>query len=183
MQGLPDDSGWQLPYPELIRRFLAEAPITSSVRRERLRQVLELNLAKLQHGVDFTHKGRLTSACQALRLERGDEYVRAYIQQPLKQVSAWASSVNLFPYDPLARWKRLPRSVEAKRKSAWMPDEMRAFFAAADELDGLLARPFPTGIIFKTLLITGNRPGGVSCHGRRFGEKPYQVTAWCWQET
>ena len=83
------------------------------------------------------------------------------VQLPLKQLTRWAASVSLFPYDPLGAWKRLPWSGHKKRRRAFLPDEMRAVFAAAAEIDALLKRPFPSCIVFKTLLLTGNRPSAI----------------------
>src|SRR5687767_7570001 len=51
-QGLPDASGWQMPYAELVTRFLKESPISSDERRERLRVVLSPNPLKLEVGAD-----------------------------------------------------------------------------------------------------------------------------------
>jgi integrase len=160
-EGLPDDSGWKMLFPELVTKFLDEAPISTETRRKKLRKALENNYLGVLCGADFTRKGTLTAKCQRLRSDRGDEFVRKTVQQPLKQVTAWAASIDLFPYDPLARWKRLPRLTEAPRKRAWSSLEMRAFLAACRELDALIERKFPTTVIFKALLITGNRPGAV----------------------
>ena len=160
-KGLPDNSGWEMPYSKLVERFLADAPISSDVRRVRLKGYLEKNLACMAIGADFTAKGRLTGAARKIAHEHGESYVIRCIQEPLKQVAAWAASIGLFPYDPLHSWKRLPRTKARVRRRAYGPNEVRAILTAADDLDGLLNRPFPTSTIIKTLLVTGSRPGAI----------------------
>jgi len=160
-KGLPDNSGWELSYSVIVQRFLAEAPISSPTRRARLKHDLELNLVGMAAGSDFTAKGPLTAKCRKLAEERGEEFVRRCIQQPLKQVSAWGASIGLFPYDALHSWKRLPCTEAPARRQAFSPDEIRAIFAAADDMDALLDRPYPPAIVFKTILVTGNRPGAL----------------------
>jgi len=160
-KGLPDNSGWELTYTVIIERFIREAPITTDARRAQLRQCLQRNLLGMAAGADFTAKGMLTARARKLAQERGEMYVARCVQAPLKQVSAWAASIGLFPYDPLHSWKRLPITEAPARRQAFSPDEIRAIFAAADDLDALLDRPYPAAVIFKTMLITGNRPGAL----------------------
>ncbi|MGD0093972.1 MAG: hypothetical protein ABSE73_29030, partial [Planctomycetota bacterium] len=150
-KGLPDNSGWEMAYPSLVEKFIAEAPISSDARRASLKRALGKNLVGMGAGADFSAKGRLTAAARKIAQERGEAYVIRCIQEPLKQVSAWAASIGLFPYDPLHSWKRLPRTKPAARRQAYSPDEARAILAAAADLDGILNRPYPTSIIFKAL--------------------------------
>ncbi|MCK6474752.1 MAG: hypothetical protein L6R28_23780, partial [Planctomycetes bacterium] len=69
--------------------------------------------------------------------------------------------IHLLPYDPLGAWRRLPWSGQQRHRRAFQPEELRAVLAAAEEYDQLLSRPLPSGIIYKALLLTGNRPGAV----------------------
>lgn len=158
---LPDNSGWRMSYEKLIQRFLSEAPISTDSRREALKRHLDRNLLGIEVGADFSQKGKLAAASVKLAKQDGDVFVIKWVQQTLKQVSAWAASAGIFPYDPLASWKLLRRSSEAAKKRMYFPDEMRDIVAASDELDGYLARPFPFGILIVALLVTGNRPGAV----------------------
>ena len=159
--GLPDNSGWQSSYKEIVKRFLAEAPISTDDRREMLRHYLELNPLHMNAGSDFTAKGRLTAAAMKIAQQRGGAFVRRYVQAPLKQVSAWAASIGIFPYDPLHSWKQLPLTKAPRRTESFSPDEIRAILLAADDMDALCNRAFPVSLIFKTALITGNRPGAL----------------------
>jgi len=159
--GLPDNSGWKLPYSVIVERFIAEAPITTDRRRNQLESKLQHNLLGMVAGADFTNKGTLAAKARKLAQEHGTAYVARWIQAPLKQVSAWAASIGLFPYDPLHSWKRLPITEAPARRQAFSPDEIRAILAAADDMDALLDRPYPPAIVFKTMLVTGNRPGAL----------------------
>jgi len=159
--GMPDNSGWKLSYDELVRRFLKEAPISTPRRRLALERNLKLNLLGLRAGSDFANKGKLNSACMKLLESRTDIFVIKWIQQPLKQISAWAACCGIFPYDPLAAWKKLPRSSSESKRYAFTPVEMRAIFAAAEELDALFGRKFSSALLFEALLVTGNRPGAL----------------------
>ncbi|MEI6232059.1 MAG: hypothetical protein WCT04_03345, partial [Planctomycetota bacterium] len=159
--GLPDNSGWQLLYAKIVERFVKESMISSDARRKCLRQYLDANPLELEVGAELSQMGTLTQKCHALMKTHGEGYVRKRVQQTLKQMTTWAASVGIFPYDPLATWKKFPRTVEAPKKRAWQPDELRSFLDAADELDQIHNRRFPSRIIFIGLLITGNRPGVV----------------------
>ena len=159
--GLPDDSGWSLLYEDVISTFLKEAPLTSDARRGILKKLLERNELKLHVLSQLGHKAKLTADCVALAKKKGDAYVRRRVQQPLKQLTAWAASIDLLPYDPLSAWKLIPRSTAMSRRRALLPNEMRDLLAAATEYDDICGREFPYAIIFKTLLVTGNRPGAV----------------------
>jgi integrase len=167
--GLPDNSGWEMPYPELVERFLEEAPIRSQNRWKYLKCVLERNELGLRVGADLAQAGKLTAEAKRL-LARKDEdgkqkctlqYVRGHVQGSLKQLSRWAASVSLLPFDPLAAWSRLPWDGPSKRRRAFTPDEIRAVLAAVDELDATFARPIPSSPVFVALLVTGNRPGAM----------------------
>ncbi len=135
--------------------------ISSEARRKCLRQYLEKNPLNLEVGAELSQVGPLTQKCHALMITHGEGYVRKRVQQALKQLTTWAASVGVFPYDPLATWKRFPRTQPARKKRAWQPDEMQSFFDAADELDRIHNRRYPSRIIFSGLLITGNRPRAV----------------------
>ena len=159
--GVPDHGGWEMSYDDLVTKFLAEAPIPSERRRKSLKYELELNLLKIQVGADLAEIGGLTVKCRKLLETKRDCFVIKCVQQPLKQLAAWAASIGLFPYNPIAAWKKLPRKSEARRRRAFHPDEIRAILAAATEMDGMLNRSIPSAMAFKTLLVTGNRPGAV----------------------
>lgn len=161
--GLPTAVGWQLPYDELVARFVAEAPITSLRRRELLKSILLKNHLRIRAGADLAHLGTLTSRCLNLvtQGEFSEHYAVFSVQKTLKQLSRWAASVSLLPYDPLGAWRRLPWSGQQRHRRAFQPEELRAVLAAAEEYDQLLNRTLPSGIIYKALLLTGNRPGAV----------------------
>lgn len=161
--GLPRASGWQMNYEELVSRFLAEAPISSSLRRESLRRTFYKNYLELQVGADLAHVGKLTARCMKL-IQDGvvqDHFAVFSIQASLKQMSRFLASAGLLPYDPLSAWKRLPWRGHHKRRRAFLPEEARAVLAAATELDDFLSRPLPSEIIYRTFLLTGNRPGAI----------------------
>jgi integrase len=159
--GLPDHSGWEMPYSKLAEKFVNEAPLASDARRTDLQRWLTRNHLNLQVGSDLSDLGKLTAGCRKLLEKQSDDYVIRCLQLPLKQLSRWAASIGLLPYDPLAAWKRMPWSGHKKRRRAFLPDEVRAIFSAADEIDSLLNRTNPSSIVFKTLLLTGNRPGAL----------------------
>jgi integrase len=167
--GLPDNSGWEMPYAEMVERFLEEAPIRSQPRWKYLKCVLERNELGLRVGADLAQMGKLTAEAKRLLTRKGEDgkpkctlqYVRGHVQGSLKQLSRWAASVSLLPFDSLAAWKRLPWDGPAKRRRAFTPDEMRAVLAAVDELDATYARPVLSSPVFVALLVTGNRPGAM----------------------
>jgi len=159
--GLQSNTCWKLSWSDAVARFLAEAPIGTGKRRNDLERLLTANPCGVQALADLCNLGKLTARCNAIAAEKGDEYVRKCVQQPLKQLSAWAASVSLLPHHPLAAWKKIPRTSQPRHRRAFLPDEMLDVLAAADELDALLGRHFPTSLVFKTLLLTGNRPGAV----------------------
>ena len=162
-QGLPTDN-WKISYSDLVKRFVAEAPLSSESRRKELKRVLTLNPLGVCLGSDLARPGALSAACREL-LEKekcSDEYVRKSIQRPLKQMASWAASEGkVFPYNPLASWKLLVRTSDVKKKGIFTPAEMRAILKAAQDLDAKFIRTNSTAIIFATLLITGNRPSAV----------------------
>ncbi len=159
--GIPDNSGWELSFADAVSKFLKEAPIPSDQRRETLKKVFERNELKLCALVDLGNKGKLTAECVALARKKSDLYVRRYVQQPLKQLATWAASIDLLPHNPLHAWKFIPRTSAVPRRRAFLPDEIHGVLAAASEFDEIFARPFRSDIIFKTLLVTGNRPGAI----------------------
>ncbi len=165
--GLPDNSGWQLPYKDFVARFLAEAPISSDERRHRLAQVLERNELKIGIVSELTKRGKLTARCRAVAKTQGDVYVTQTLQPFVKQLSAWAASIDLLPYDPLVKWKKLPRTTPRKKRRAFLPEEVRAILGAADERDTLAARRHATSTVFRAILFAGNRPGVMLAAGVR----------------
>ena len=160
LRGLPDNSGWEIPFDKLVDRFLREASISTPTRRERLRRVLERNELNIQSAAELTDRGKLSIACQALAGTRGSHYVIFDVQRALKQLTRWANG-NVLPLDPLQTWERLPWTGHKKRRRAFLPDEMRAILAAADEYDGLLGHSHSSRIVFTALLVSGNRPGAL----------------------
>ncbi len=158
---LPDHSCWQMPYRNLVGKFLKEADISSEDRRGRLEAALGRNDLRVEILSDFCDLGKLTARCLKLVRERSDIWVIKNVQQPLKQLSAWAASNSLLPHDPLAPWKRVRRTSTPRQRRAFRPEEMNAILAAAEERDVLLGRSCPMAIVFKSLLLTGNRPGAV----------------------
>lgn len=156
--GLPDHTGWHVTYTALIARFLREAPISSPRRREILKRYLELNPLKLTCASDFLTKGKLTGDCRGLLEKRTEPWVVKVVQQPLKQVTAWAAGDDVLPFDPLSAWKKLKRTNEAPERRAFLPTEIAAILKAAFEYDNLLKRKPYTALVFKALLLAGNRP-------------------------
>jgi len=161
--GLPDNTGWRIPYKKLVGRFLVEAPITSAERRANLKRWLERNPLEVVVAAELAHLGKLTAKCTKLVSEHGDHWTIATVQKPLKQLSRWAAAVGILPHDPLAAWKLIEFSGYKRRRRAFMPDEIEAVFEAAAELDGLFGRAVPSVPLFKALLVTGNRPSAVFC--------------------
>lgn len=158
---LPGKDGWKVSWSDAVGRFLEEAPISTDARRAILKRVLTDNPLDIQVLADLTDVGRLTARTRKLREQHGESFSRMYVQQPAKQLSAWAGAVGLLPHDPLAAWKLLPRQSQPQPRRAFLPQEVEAVFSAADELDSLFNRRFSTTIIYRSLLLTGNRPGAI----------------------
>ena len=159
--GLPDNSGWQMSYDKLVEKFLAEAPISTDDRRRSLARVLKRNELKVRVVSELANLGPLTKRCLALVKSSSDVYVRDDVQAALKQMVSWAASVGVLPMNPLAEWRSIPRTSEVESRRALRPEEARAIMSAADELDEMNARSQPLSIIFRVLLVAGNRPGAV----------------------
>jgi integrase len=159
--GLPDKSGWQMSFDNLAAKFIAEAPLASEDRRERLRLVFERNELDLAIVADLADLGKLTAACLKLIPKHGDNYVVFSIQRSLKQMSRWAASVGILPHDPLHPWARLPWSGQKRHRKAFLPKEISAVFQAAADYDAVFGHKHPSGMVFATLLLSGNRPGAV----------------------
>lgn len=160
--GLPDNSGWSTPYAKIVDRFITEGDISTERRRSRLRLVLEANPLKLRVGADLANSGRLTAECRRL-IAAGKitaNYATESLQAPLKQLAGWAANVGLFPYDPLARWKRLPTVASAKRPS-FEPEHMPAILDAARDYDALFNHAHRSDVVILALLVLGNRPSAV----------------------
>ena len=163
--GIPSQQNWLTRYSDLVKSFIEQAPISSEARRTVLKKHLEKNYLDLKIAADLANVGKLTAACRTEALKHGrngDEFCRRYVQGTLKQLTAWAASNSLLPYDPLAAWKKLPRSSQPKRRRAFLPAEMRAIVDAAAVIDALFGRGgHSSAMIIKTLLVTGNRPGAI----------------------
>ena len=159
--GLRSYPGWHMSYVDFVAKFIDEALISSERRRKRLKQVLERNELELQVVSDFTELGQMTAQCQKVEKTRGDVYVRQTLQPALKQLTSWAASIGLLPHSPLANWRKIPRRTEPKRRRAFLPDQVNAILAAADERDAMFGRKYRTAVVFKALLLAGNRPGAV----------------------
>jgi integrase len=159
--GLPDNSGWQMAYAELVEKFLNEAPISSDERRNKLSRVLRGNDLDLRTVSELAKPGPLTAKCRAIAVQRSDVYVRDTLQQALKQLTAWSASVGVLPFDPLSGWARLPRTSEKEKRRAFLPEEVRAILEAAAERDALCGRTHSMVPVFEAVLFTGNRPGAV----------------------
>ncbi len=157
---LPDNSGWETPFADLVKRFLEQSAL-STTRQSRLKRVFEANVLGVKVGAELANKGPLTEKCKALMAKRGDVFVIKCVQQPLKQLTAWAASDGIFPYDPLASWKKFKRTSHAKEPRAFTPEDVRAILDATAEIDAAEYRSFSSALIFKTVLIAGNRPGAV----------------------
>jgi len=160
---IPDESGWKLTYVELVKRFLAAGVVKSEQRLAALRKFLTLNLLGITVAGEFAGRGTLRSKCTTLAVDRGEAYVNKCVLQPLKQLSAWAAEHDIIPHDPLRDLKKLKRENNpAPHKRAFTAEEIRAIIKASDELDALNGCPYPLSVAFKTLLLTGNRPGAVA---------------------
>ena len=159
--GLPDHSGWRMAYPDLVKKFLQEAPISTDKRREFLQRVLEANPLGLLIGADLAHPGRLTAGCRKMLEARHALYIHRHVQAPLKQLARWGASCSLLPYDPLSAWRRLPGVVQKSHRRAFTPEEAKHVFEAAAELDGIYKRKNPSTLVFKALLFSGNRPSAM----------------------
>ena len=160
--GLPDTAGWRTTYAQLVERFIEGAVISSKQRRALLTRVLEKNHLHIKVAADLARIEKLNAECR--RITEGGKftahYVAFYIQRPLKQLTRWAASMGLLPYDPLAAWKQIPWGSHKKRRP-FEPQEMRAIVEAAREYDSYFRHSQPSDIVFKTLLLTGNRPKAV----------------------
>ena len=161
--GLPDNKGWTTSYLDLVAQFLTGSVISTEDRRQDLERLLRLNHLNLKVGADLANIGKLTNACRQLVSAKTvtGHFAAFSIQSPLKQLTRWAATIGLLPYDPLAAWKQLPWGTHKKRKP-FDVDEMRAVLLAARDYDKFFRHKHPSDIVFKTLLLTGNRPRAVT---------------------
>lgn len=174
-EGRQEYPGRKMTYGELVKKFLTEEsfeagrvkflksmfdpePETNPTRHE-MGSIGEL--LRIEVGADLERKGDLSARCLKLAETQGDIWVIKCVQSPLKQLSAWAASIDLFPYDPLASWKKIKRTSAEEKRDFFMPEDMTGILQAADDLDKEFNRTFPSRIIFETLLVTGNRPGAI----------------------
>lgn len=174
--GLPDPGNWKISFQDLTTRFLKEAGLTAQ-RVTRLKTILDRNELELVTAGDLVDVGRLQEKCQQITPKLGAGYMRDSVQKVLKQLTKWAasSSVRALPSDPLASWKLLPAPDQEKVRRSFLPDEVQAILAAADEYDALSmplgrrwanrnepAAPrhkYPSRVPFEVFLMTMNRPG------------------------
>lgn len=176
-RGLPDNTGWDKSWEHVVGRFLAEAPL-SEQRRTRLKTILDRNELEMRSAADVMDVSRLTLKCRELVVKLGAHYVHDSLQDVLKQVTRWASSsaIRLLPSNPLATWTALQAPEQKKIRRSFLPDEVKAILAAADEYDALsipLGRrwknrnegpavprhKYPSRVPFEVFLLTFNRPG------------------------
>lgn len=159
--GLPSNAGLRLAYEELVKKFVQDAPITSDDRRNDLRRMLERNPLRLTAVAELFDKSRLTSACRELANGKFRCCCWRSVQAPLKQMTAWAASVDVIPYDPLGAWKKLPWRKTRKRTRAFSVEEMRELLCAVAECDEIYRRKHSLALPVLTLLLSGNRPNAV----------------------
>ena len=181
--GLPDETGWQMTYDDLVARFLKEAPVSTEKQRKRIKSVLTENALGIQIGRELANRGKLHAKlvryAQTLEQDpqperrradgkraggkqRTAHYAAHYVQKYLKQLSRWAADNQLFPYDPLAGWRRMRVEQKFVRRS-FEPDELQQILQAANDLDTLCAHSHDSAIVFGTLFLSGNRPTAVLC--------------------
>ncbi len=158
--GIEDMAAWEMPFKELVMRFLREAPISSDHRRDVLRSMLLANKLGIIRARDLCNIPKLTAKCVKLAREESDTFVRDRVQHALKQLTRWAAK-GILPRNPLAEWDLIPRTSEVNRKRALKPNEMAAIIEATGELDEVYGRQYPLAVAFTTLLVVGNRPGVV----------------------
>jgi len=158
--GLPDATAWEMEYETLVSRFAKEAPLSSKARRTRLESALLGNGLDLRRARDLCNRQRLSAACTALARDGRDEHVRKDVQAPLKQMAKWAAECGVLPFNPLADWPLIKRTSEVVHRRALRPDEMKAILKAAAALNSVRhrKREHSMDIVYKTLLVTGNRP-------------------------
>ncbi|MCZ7645907.1 MAG: hypothetical protein M5U26_11585 [Planctomycetota bacterium] len=161
--GLRARTDWSLPFTKLVDRFIAEAPISTADRREDLKRVLMQNHLKLGTIMDLRDPDKLTNKAGRLVASGAisSHFGRFSLQASLKQLTRWATGKGILPFNPLLGWRPLSWDGHEKECRAFRPEEFRAVMDASAELDGLLARRFPSPIVFRTILVSGNRPSAV----------------------
>lgn len=166
-KGLPDESGWDASYTDLITRFIKEAQISTVDQRERLEKYLTENPLGLKQVAELTNIGKLNALCAAYIAKeeravdgRGAHFVSKYVQSYLRQLTRWAASIQAIPYDPLQAWRKIAFGQHARRR-AFEPHELRGILAAAQDLDTLWGHRNKSAIVFTTLLLAGNRPSAI----------------------
>jgi integrase len=159
--GLPGFGSLKRPFAELVERFLNEAPLSSANRQADLKRLLMRNPLRLNRVAELFDKGRLTSGCKKLADGTYGRCCFRTVQVPLKQLSAWAASVDLIPYDPLHAWKKLPWLRRRSRSRAFTPLEVRTILDAIRECDDIFHRKHSLIVPVLTLLVTGNRNSAV----------------------
>lgn len=170
--GLSVLDAYAKPLAPAAEHWIKSLDATDEVREMRSMQIMRaLKLLKLTTFADLDDISRLE--CNLLGLEgtcgtTGRAMSRLTLvrcfQNPLKQFSKWASRNRRYLHeDPLAQWDllKIPSTLPRLYRRAVAPGEMARALLAADALDGLYKRPFPTGIFFLSLLISGARFGAL----------------------
>lgn len=156
--GLPDESGWTMPYATLVQTFLAQAPIATERRRKQLRRVLERNELHLQVAADLAHTGALTQKLLKVSQATGTHYARFNVQAFLKQLTAWAASARVLPTDPLAHWARIAWEGRELIRRPLEPHEMAAILERAEAHGRAWRAVMSPRKPLLALLLTGARP-------------------------
>jgi integrase len=176
--GLPDEAAWEMEYATLVNRFIEEAPISSKRRRSRLKSSLLNCGLGLRRARDLCNRQQLSAVCTAMARAGRDQYVRKDLQAPLKQMTRWAAQNGILPLNPLADWPLVKRTSEVVHRRALRPDEARAILRAADVLHTTKRRKHSMSLVYRVLLVTGNRPGALGAanvadfDGERINLKP-----------
>ncbi len=159
--GIPSNAALQMEYVALVGKFVTEAPITSEKRRSDLKKLLERNPLRVNRVAELFDRGRLTAACRKLFEAGNKRCCFRTAQAPLKQLTAWAASIDLLQYDPLQAWKKLPWRRTFKRTTAISADHLRLILQALLEMDEVYRRKFSSLAPVLTLLLTGNRNSAI----------------------
>ncbi len=163
LEGGLSTKGWKTGYLELVSKFLKESPITSALRRHKLKVILERNELKLDTAAQLNDVGALTEKCCALHRngKRSGAYLVNDLQPMLKQMASWGHEVGLLPENPLTRWSKLRIEFERSKRRSYSVEEVKAILEASHHLDEAFNRAFPATLVLKTLVVCGNRPGVV----------------------
>jgi len=159
--GIPDGEGWKKPYSELVELFIRGYDFRSEERRVKIQRQLGKNPLGLHTGSDLANKAALSISLKALKDKHGDCWAHRCVQAPLKQMSSWLASVDVFPVDPLSTWKRIKRESAPRERRAFTPAAIYSVFRALRDLDKIAGRNNGLEIVFRALLFTGARPSAL----------------------